>query len=74
MLNAVYEADFLGFSHGFRPRRSPHSALAALERAVMTQRVNWVLDLDIRTFFDSVDHGWLVRMLGIGSLTRESSA
>jgi RNA-directed DNA polymerase len=74
VLNAVYEADFLGFSHGFRPRRSPHSALAALERAVMTQRVNWVLDLDIRTFFDSVDHGWLVRMLGIGSLTRESSA
>ena len=64
VLNAVYEADFLGFSHGFRPGRSPHSALAALERAVMTQRVNWVLDLDIRTFFNSVDHGWLVRMLG----------
>jgi RNA-directed DNA polymerase len=64
VLNAVYEADFRGFSHGFRPGRSPHSALAALERAVMTQRVNWVLDLDIRTFFDSVDHGWLVRMLG----------
>jgi len=64
VLNAVYEADFLGFSHGFRPGRSPHSALAALEKAVMTQRVNWVLDLDIRTFFDSVDHGWLVRMLG----------
>ena len=64
VLNAVYEADFLGFSHGFRPGRSPHSALAALEKAVMTQRVNWVLDLDIRTFLDSVDHGWLVRMLG----------
>ena len=63
VLNAVYEADFLGFSHGFRPGRSPHSALAALEKALMTQRVNWVLDLDIRTFFDSVDHGWLVRML-----------
>ena len=74
VLNAVYEADFLGFSHGFRPGRSPHSALAALEKALMTQRVSWVLDLDIRTFFDSVDHGWLVRMLGIGSLTRESSA
>jgi len=64
VLNAVYEADFLGFSHGFRPGRSPHSALAALEKALMTQRVNCVLDLDIRTFFDSVDHGWLVRMLG----------
>ena len=54
MLNAVYEADFLGFSHGFRPGRSPHSALAALEKALMTQRVGWVLDLDIRTFFDSI--------------------
>src|SRR5215471_10320345 len=52
VLNAVYEADFVGFSHGFRPGRSPHSALAALEKALMTQRVNWVLDLDIRTFFD----------------------
>jgi group II intron reverse transcriptase/maturase len=64
VLNAVYEADFLGFSHGFRPGRSPQTALAALEKALMTQRVSWVLDLDIRTFFDSVDHGWLVRMLG----------
>jgi group II intron reverse transcriptase/maturase len=64
VLNAVYEADFMGFSHGFRPGRSPHSALAALDKALMTQRVNWVLDLDVRTFFDSVDHGWLVRMLG----------
>src|SRR5258707_15204214 len=64
VLNAVYEADFLGFSHGFRPGRSPHSALAALETAGMAQPRNWVLDLDIRTFFDTVDHGWLVRMLG----------
>jgi len=63
VLNAVYEADFMGFSHGFRPGRSPHSALASLDKALMTQRVNCVLDLDIRTFFDSVDHGWLVRML-----------
>ena len=63
VLNAVYEADFVGFSHGFRPGRSPHSALAALEKALMTQRVNWVLDLDIRTFFDSVDHAWMGRML-----------
>ena len=63
MLNTVYEADFMGFSHGFRPQRSPHSALAALDKALMTQRVNFVLDLDIRTFFDSVDHGWLMRMV-----------
>jgi RNA-directed DNA polymerase len=63
VLNAIYEADFMGFSHGFRPGRSPHSALATLEKALMTQRVNWVLDFDIRSFFDSVDHGWMVRML-----------
>src|SRR4051794_1445629 len=63
VLNAVYEADFMGFSYGFRPERSPHVALAALDKALMTQRVDWVLDVDIRTFFDSVDHGWLMRML-----------
>ena len=50
VLNAVYEADFIGFSHGFRPQRSPHSALAAMDKALMTQRVNFVLDVDIRTF------------------------
>lgn len=64
VLNAIYEADFLGFSYGFRPKRSQHHALEALERGLMTQRVNWVLDLDIRKFFDSVDHEWLLRMLG----------
>jgi group II intron reverse transcriptase/maturase len=63
LLSAIYEADFLGFSHGFRPGRSPHTALTALNRALMTQPVNWVLDLDIRSFFDSVDHDWLLRML-----------
>ena len=49
VLSAVYEADFLGFSHGFRPGRSPHSALAALDKALTKQRVNFVLDVDIRT-------------------------
>jgi RNA-directed DNA polymerase len=63
VLTAIYEADFYGLSYGFRPGRSPHGALASLERAVMTQRVNWVLDFDVRTFFDSLDHEWLVRML-----------
>ncbi len=63
VLTAVYEADFYGFSYGFRPGRSPHQALESLEEALMTQRVSWVLDFDIRTFFDSVDHEWLVRML-----------
>jgi group II intron reverse transcriptase/maturase len=63
VLSAVYEVDFLGFSYGFRPGRSPHLALRALHTALMTQYVNWVLDADIRSFFDSVDHGWLLRML-----------
>ena len=62
-LSAIYEADFLGFSYGFRPGRSPHMALDALHTAIMSQRVTWVLDADIRSFFDSVDHEWLMRML-----------
>lgn len=62
-LSAIYEADFLGFSYGFRPGRNPHQALTSLHTAIMSQRVNWVLDADIRSFFDSVDHEWLLRML-----------
>jgi len=63
VLSAVYEADFLGFSYGFRPWRNPHMALNALHTAIMSQRVNRVLDADIRSFFDSVDHEWLLRMV-----------
>jgi group II intron reverse transcriptase/maturase len=63
VLSAIYEADFLGFSYGFRPGRSPHQALDALTVGIMTRRVNWVLDADIREFFDTLDHGWLVRFL-----------
>lgn len=63
VLSAIYEADFLGFSYGFRPKRSPHMALTSLQQAVMTQRVTHVLDADIRRFFDSVDHQWLLRIL-----------
>jgi retron-type reverse transcriptase len=63
VLSAVYEVDFLGFSYGFRPGRNPHMALDALHTAIMSQRVNWVLDADIRNFFDSVDHEWLLRMV-----------
>jgi RNA-directed DNA polymerase len=63
MLSAIYEVDFLGFSYGFRPRRSPHQALSSLRTAIMSRNVNWVLDADIRSFFDSVDHEWLLRML-----------
>jgi RNA-directed DNA polymerase len=63
LLSAIYEVDFLGFSYGFRPGRSPHQALSALHTAIMSQRVNWVLDADIRSFFDTVDHEWLLRMV-----------
>ena len=54
---------FWAFSYGFRPGRSPHQALEALNAAMMRRNVNWVLDADIRRFFDSVDHEWLLRML-----------
>jgi len=63
VLNAVYEADFLGFSYGFRPGRSPHHALDALAAGVLKKRVSWVLDADIRNFFTSLDHAWLLKFL-----------
>jgi group II intron reverse transcriptase/maturase len=65
VLTAIYEVDFLDFSYGFRPGRSAHQALEALHTGFMTQRVNWVLDADIRSFFDSVDHEWMLRMLAV---------
>jgi RNA-directed DNA polymerase len=63
VLNAIYETDFLGFSYGFRPGRSQHKALDALYTGLRTRRVNWVLDVDIRGFFDAIDHGWLVKFV-----------
>ena len=63
VLNAIYETDFLGFSYGFRPGRSPHQALDALWVGIDTKKVNWVLDADIRGFFDTLDHGWLIRFI-----------
>jgi RNA-directed DNA polymerase len=63
VLNAIYEEDFLGFSYGFRPGRSQHDALDALSVAICDTPVNWVLDADIRGFFDSVSQEWLVRFL-----------
>lgn len=63
VLNAIYEMDFLGFSHGFRPGRSPHHALDALAAGILRKRVNWVLDADIRGFFDTLDHSWMMRFL-----------
>jgi len=63
VLNAIYEADFLGFSYGFRPGRSPHRALDALYTGLLTRKVNWVLDCDIRGFFDAIDRGWLQQFI-----------
>jgi group II intron reverse transcriptase/maturase len=63
VVNAIYETDFLGFSYGFRPGRSPHHALDALYTGLLTRKVNWVLDLDIRGFFDGISHEWLVRFV-----------
>lgn len=63
VLNAIYEEDFLGFSYGFRPKRSQHDALDALVVGITCKKVNHVLDADIRSFFDSVDQTWLVRFL-----------
>ena len=63
VLNAVYETDFLGFSYGFRPGRSPHHALDALAAGIVGKKVNWVLDADFRDYFSSLDHQWLERFL-----------
>jgi group II intron reverse transcriptase/maturase len=63
ILNAIYEEDFLGFSYGFRSGRSQHDALDALSMGIHAARVNWVLDADIRSFFDQIDQSWLVRFL-----------
>jgi len=64
VLNAVYEADFRGFSYGFRPGRGPHDALDALATGIERRKVNWILDADIRDFFTSLDHCWLEKFLG----------
>ena len=63
VMNAIYEEDFLGFSYGYRPERSPHDALDALYAGIMTKLVSWVLEADIRGYFDAMDHGWLVRFI-----------
>jgi hypothetical protein len=62
VLSALYEQDFVGFSYGFRPGRSPHQALDALVMAILRRKVNWVLDCDTAGF-DTLDHGWLVKFI-----------
>jgi RNA-directed DNA polymerase len=63
VLNAIYEEDFLGFSYGFRPRRSQHDALDALAAGIYRKKVNWMLDCDVADFFTRIDHSWLERFL-----------
>src|SRR5262245_49139566 len=63
VLNCIYEVDFLGFSYGFRPGRSTHQALDALCVGIRRKKVNWVLDADIRGFFDAIDHECLVKLI-----------
>jgi group II intron reverse transcriptase/maturase len=63
VLNAIYEEDFLGFSYGFRPGRGTHDALDALVVGIESTKVNWILDADIRSFFDEISQQWLVRFL-----------
>src|SRR5262249_10425492 len=63
VLNAIYEEDFLGFSYGFRPGRGAHDAMDALCAGILSKKVNFILDADIRSFFDTVNHEWLIRFI-----------
>lgn len=65
LLSAIYEADFLDSSYGFRPERSAHDALGAIEALVFKYPIQWVFEADIRGFFDHLDHAWLERMLRV---------
>jgi hypothetical protein len=60
VLSAIYEEDFLGFSYGFRPKRSQHDALDALMVGIQRRKVSWILDADYRSFFETVSHSWLL--------------
>ena len=63
VLECIYEQDFLGFSYGFRPGRSQHQALDALYVGITKRKVNWIIDADIRGFFDNISHEWLMKFL-----------
>jgi group II intron reverse transcriptase/maturase len=63
VLNCIYEADFLGFSYGYRPDRNPHQALDALYVGLTRRKVSWMIDADIRGFFDNISHEWLMKFL-----------
>jgi group II intron reverse transcriptase/maturase len=63
VLNQIWEEDFLGFSYGFRPGRSQHDALDALWVGLMRKKVNWIIDLDVRSFFDKIQHDWMIQFV-----------
>jgi len=63
ILNAIYEVDFLGFSYGFRPGRRAHIALDALAVGIRFKKISWILDADVRSYFDSINHDWMVRFM-----------
>ncbi len=63
VLNSIYENDFLGFSYGFRSSRNQHNALDAVVEAIEGRKVNWVLDVDIKGFFDAISHKWLIKFV-----------
>jgi group II intron reverse transcriptase/maturase len=63
VLNQIYEKKFHGFSYGFRPERSPHNALDAIWVGITQRKVNWVLDADIKSFYDTINHTWLMEFL-----------
>jgi retron-type reverse transcriptase len=65
VLTEVYEEEFHEFSYGFRPGRSCHDALRGLGRHIVQDRVNWVVEADIKGFYDNVDHEWLLKMVAL---------
>ena len=63
ILESIYEADFMGFSYGFRPKRNQHQALDAVYVVITQKKVSWILDADISQFFDRIDHSWLMKIV-----------
>lgn len=63
VLESIYENDFLGFSYGFRPKRNQHQALDAVYMAITAKKVSWILDADIRGFFDNINHDWMMKFM-----------
>ncbi|AUG57135.1 Group II intron-encoded protein LtrA [Acetivibrio saccincola] len=64
ILEAIYEQDFLDFSYGFRPNRSGHDALRAINKTIIKDKINYIVDADIKGFFNNVDHEWMMKFIG----------